>query len=323
MVTQKGPEDDFLESRARSFTDLWPVAPEYRIVDGHVCPMVDGRFIQQGSFHSSKGCSLYLPMARPEIPGELAKAATGRESDILTFASHNGLLGYPQELLDTRLLGLARLSVPDEGEEEPPLRGDPLPWVLAHARTVQLVLDLLARLDDDQELRVFLQTLTVRTGNLETIDFNCARRGYAYQMHSTRAQRPGEGPRDVALDLVATLLNEGLRGGVSRCLVVEHQKDKRQGFSSLFQFHNLLDCVYWHLADAAAGNWVRRCKNPKCGAFFVARSEKVKYCPPQFVPGFENKSVSQCMNRDKARKYRRDVKSKANATRRARRGRKR
>src|SRR3546814_14503652 len=51
-------------------------------------------------------------------------------------------------------------------------------------------------------------------------------------------------------------------------------------FRSLFRFHNLLDCLYWHLFDAAGGGWIRQCTDPQCGAYFVAKSERVKYCPP-------------------------------------------
>ena len=93
-IKKKMITDGFVESRSRGFTDRWPVAPDYQIVDGQICPLVDGQFIQAGTFHSFKGCQTYLPMTRVEIPGELAKMASGRELDGLDFVRRYGLLGY-------------------------------------------------------------------------------------------------------------------------------------------------------------------------------------------------------------------------------------
>ena len=106
-------------------------------------------------------------------------------------------------------------------------------------------------------------------------------------------------PRHAALFIVSTVLQKNLTG-VSRTLLMEEQDDGRPGFTSVFLPGNLLDCVYWHLADAALGGWVRRCANPRCGDFFVAKSAKVKYCPA--LRGY--KGVSPCMNQHKQQKHR-------------------
>ena len=62
MVIERLPPDlntqDFVESRSRSFTKLWPVAQDYAITEGRVVPVSDTG-------------ELYLPMARPELPGEI------------------------------------------------------------------------------------------------------------------------------------------------------------------------------------------------------------------------------------------------------------
>jgi len=54
------------------------------------------------------------------------------------------------------------------------------------------------------------------------------------------------------------------------------------------------------LADAAISGRVRRCANPDCGAWFVATSRKVKFCPAPrgyYAADDEREPVSLCMNR--------------------------
>lgn len=290
--------EGFLESRGRSFTDLWPVAPEYRIVDGHVCPLVNGQFIQQGTWTDTNGCRLYLPMARPELPGEFAKAATGRDVDLVEFVRRYGQLGYAQAWRIPEELVGARVLEGGHDETEPRLRGDPLAWCLAHARTVKLVLDLLGRLADDAALRAVTEQLKVRQDNgHEQFEYIAARRG---NLSPSRMVLPLMEPRATAYHIIQNVLNANL-AGVSRCLFVEWQDDSAtQGFTSLFSNRNLLDAVYWHLADAAVGGWVRQCADPRCRSFFVAKNEKVKYCPPPM--GYQG--VSPCMNRQKQQKHR-------------------
>ena len=103
-----------------------------------------------------------------------------------------------------------------------------------------------------------------------------------------------------SLEIVKDILNRNLTG-VARQIIVELQDDGELGFSTLFRPENLADCVYWHLADAAAGGWVRRCADPRCGAFFLARNRRVKYCPPPM--GILGDGVSPCMNRAKVRRH--------------------
>ena len=303
--------NEFAESRSRSFTTLWQVAPEYRIVDGHVCALVDEQPVQHSAVHPAQGRRTYLPMARPELPAEFAKAATGKESDVLAFVGTYGLLGYELEVLGTRLIQLVGAPEP---EPDPKGDGDPLTWILAHAKTVQLVLELLGLLDVDEHARgnaasSFLESLKVQDGDYETINYLAARRGCFYPTQHMRPTTAAEGHRVLALNIVADVLNENSAGGVSRELLVEPQEDGQQGFTAMFTFRNLLDCVYWHLADAASGGWVRRCGNPECGAFFVTKSARVKYCPPPMG----HLGVSPCMNRCKQRKYRENLKTKPRA----------
>ena len=311
MVTENSTSEDLDESRNRSFVHLWPVAEAYQVIDGYVCALVGGTLMRPGSLHTHPDCHRYLPMARPELPGALAKAATGEESDILTFVHHYGLLGYdrawriPEELIGVRTLSKGQHDLAAFQH------GDPIAWVVAHARTVKLLLHLIGTLDDPAAIQGAIDELRVRHSSPngtheESIDYLAAERGYLYPSPTQVAPMP---PRQAALFIVSTVLEKNLTG-VSRTLLMEEQDDGRPGFTAVFLPCNLLDGVYWHLADAALGGWVRRCANPRCVDFFVAKSAKVKYCPA--LRGY--KGVSPCMNqhkqqkhRDKARRTRQDT----------------
>ena len=121
----------------RSFATLWGVAQDYRVVDGHVCPVVDGELVRPGG---GVGHGLYPPMARPELPRELARAATGDEADVLEFVGRYGLLGYTEAWRFEELAGLITLYRGGEQAKQAKAPGDPLAWLVAHARTVKLVL---------------------------------------------------------------------------------------------------------------------------------------------------------------------------------------
>lgn len=291
--------EDFVESRDRGFTRLWMVAPEYRIVDHHVCPLVDGKLIHPGP-GDNRGMRNYMPMARPELPAELAKVSTERE--VLTFVERYGLLGYTQAWRLEEAAGMATLYSGGEQAKQPSAPGDPVGWVIAHAQTVKLLLDLIGSLDKEAALREQIESLTVErtqsggTHISNVIVTRVARRGYLRPSQMEMRPTP---PREAALWIISHVLDRNLTG-VSRELVVEYHDDGQRGFTSLFTFCNLMDCVYWHLADAVVGGWVRRCAYPRCGAFFVAKSKRTKYCPPPIG----NQSVSPCMNRHKQQSYR-------------------
>ena len=301
MVTTNLTTEDFDKSRSRSFVHLWPVAEAHQVIDGYVCALVGGKVMRPGTLHTHVDCRRYLPMAHPEIPSAFAKAATGKASDILTFVHHYGLVGYdrawriPEELIGARSLlkgqhDLAAFQY-----------GDPFAWVVAHARTVKLLLHLIGTLDDPAAIQGAIDELRVRRlspngTHEESIDYLAAERGYLYPSPTQVAPMP---PRHAALFIVSTVLAKNL-AGVSRTLFIEEQDDGRPGFAPVFLPCNLLDGVYWHLADAALGGWVRRCANPRCGDFFVAKSAKVKYCPA--LRGY--RGVSPCMNQHKQQKHR-------------------
>ena len=301
-VTQAVPNGaDFIESRGRSFADEWPVAEDYVIQSGLVRPRVGGKPVARE----------YLPMAQPELPAEFAKVGGGDgEGAVLGFIRRYGLLGYAQAWrFPFEELGAARSRF-----YTPNLAGDPVPWLVAHARAVALVGELARALDEPEALSLQIGQLTVRaaTGD-EMLAFSVPGRG---RTRPGQVQmRPRKSPRESALEIIAHILNENL-DGVSRTLLVEPQDDRRLGLTSLFTPLNLLDAIYWLLADAVVGARVRSCL--ACKRFFMATSDRMKFCPPPMGLA----GVSRCMNRFKQQQFRERKAARAKGGER-RRGRKR
>jgi hypothetical protein len=237
-----------------------------------------------------------MPMAQPELPHELAKARSGAEADLLAFVRRYGLLGYERAWSAEERAGVAALLGGDE--EKSPGPGDPVSWFVAHARTVGLVLDLLGSLrEGDAAVAQQVDRLVAKNDGAEVLRVVTAARGYL-RPTSWDGPKPSTRPRDDAVALVQLALEPNLTGVIR---TIGPRIDEEGGaLQSWFRPRNLLDSIYWHLADSAEGGWVRRCADPECGAFFVAKSDRVKYCPPPM--GY--RGVSPCMNRHKQRVHR-------------------
>ena len=231
MVTTNSTIEDLDKSRSRSFVTLWPVAEAYQqVIDGYVCALVGGTLMRPGALHTHPDCHRYLPMAHPEIPSAFAKAATGTESDILTFVHHYGLLGYDRAWrIPEELMGVRTLS---KGQHDMAAfqHGDPIAWVVAHARTVKLLLHLIGTLDDPAAIQGAIDELRVRRlspngTHEESIDYLAAERGYLYPSPTQIAPMP---PRQAALFIVSTVLEKNLTG-VSRTLLMESKTTDARG----------------------------------------------------------------------------------------------
>ena len=100
VLNSKGSDemnhDEILESESRSFNQLWPVAEDYIIEKGFILPVMGGKVVDPRSLMAltREEKSLYLPMGRPELPGEFARLADEDEEKVLNFVRRYGLLGY-------------------------------------------------------------------------------------------------------------------------------------------------------------------------------------------------------------------------------------
>jgi hypothetical protein len=282
---------ELLESRSRAFATTWWIAEDYAIDGAVVRPLVNGRPVDPLRGPEAKAKE-YSPLSYPEIVGEFAKLAGGQEGGILAFVRRYGLLGYWAAFrLAEEWLGATELG------HDPEIRGDPVAWILAHASAVNLVLELAEALSDPARLVAHIQRLTVRDDRgFEQLSYALPRRGLT--LASQVSQRPFRNSRDAALHVIVAILDVNLQG-VSRGMGIERRDDSRvPELVNLFYPENLLDCIYWHLADAVVGSSICRCEN--CQRFFIATHGRMRYCPR--LMGEEG--VSRCMNQAKQRSFR-------------------
>ncbi|MGE3959943.1 MAG: hypothetical protein AB7H96_24760 [Vicinamibacterales bacterium] len=305
MVTSHINVSEQMEARDRGFPIRWLVHSEYRIEEGKIRPSLNGQWLD---VFNSSGARTYFPMAdHPAMLSEFGKAASGAPADVLRFVHQFGLPGLwrtyhfneaPEHLRFLEAAGVVAIE------------GDPLSWVVHHARAVRLVLSLLNALEHPAPLQRELEQYRVQSEDGSTrLAFPSAQRGnifpFSYSVEDTTT------PREVALRVIARVLSRNIEG-VRRALVVEPNESGHLELQNQWQPNNLLDCIYWKLADVAMGGTVRHCADPQCGALFVATSDKMKFCPPPVG----NKGVSPCMNRFKQQRHREKVAAKRAASKR-------
>jgi len=167
---------------------------------------------------------------------------------------------------------------------------------------------LRAVLDDNSAISARLQELVVKESKTgaESLLLQVAQRGYTYPSESSF--RIFDDPRETALQIISGILNNNLKG-IPREIIIEWEaRKRRRELSSIFDPHNLLDSIYWLLADAVVMYTVKICKYHRCQRPFVATNERMEYCPPSIEPGKEidplNPPVSPCLNRAKQNKFR-------------------
>ena len=292
-IKPRSRDRDVPMARAVALGARW-VAPGYELHAGLVRPVVAGKTVDPTPWHDSPG-ELYFPLSCPELPGAFA-AVDGSEEAVLEFVRRYGLLGFHE-----CVTGAAN-------------RGEPISWVLAHARNVKLALEFAHASRDEGEAENALQKITVRypTGGYHLIhplalrdrDVPVVSRGLATILQTEigipRALLPD--PREAALQVVAAIISRNLEGnGIYRRLgtrKLSNKAESRVVLASEFASRSLLDAIYWLLADAVVEARVRRCAYSRCRRFFVATHERMRYCPPLM-----GEKVSSCGNRDKQRRF--------------------
>jgi hypothetical protein len=294
MAERPPPPEELAESQARSFPASWWVADAYRIERGFVIPLVGGAPIRVMDFYEGRAAMReYMPIAHPELPAEFAKLDGGGPDAVLAFVQRYGTPGFGRFRLDD-------------------VWGDPIAWILGHARAVRLVGDLASALDDEELLTQRLEELKATTGGSEWIAFPLMERDSRYPgVLNVSALSPVATGRETALSAISWQLNAVLPG-VSRAVAIRADAVPPR-LESFFNPEDLIACIYWLLADAVVGRTIRRCS--ACGRFFVATHDRMKYCPPPM--GHEG--ASRCMNRAKQRRLRAGQRAQR-APRRARRG---
>ena len=183
--------------------------------------------------------------------------------------------------------------------------GDPLDWILGHAKTVKLVLETAEALTDTALLTGLIERMRERdsyTGE-DFVRFSCFMR--ERRNPNSCSYGPWTDQRGAAMHIISMILDGNL-GGVTRSLTTQLEGQMTRGgkrvdvfrLESHFRFQSLLDCIYWLLTDAVLGRAVKKCIH--CGRYFVATHGKMKYCPPR--KGF--RGISPCANRHRVQKSR-------------------
>lgn len=291
-----------------SWRRLVPVAQHvsavYRIEDGFL--------VESGDMVTA-----YAPMAQPELPGELAKVRSAADAE--AFARRYGLLGFDMadrtlpEGLAEHVVALGREDVLQEImrdrkeyrrrlKEAGPEPRDPVEWVLAHAATVRVILELAHLLQDGDEaaLSRYLDQYRAQRASGEEVFLLRVARGGDFPP-GLAEYYPGGGVPATCRRIAAELINENLRGARRRV--------DRETLQSYFGLYTLIGCIYWLLADGIGRKQLRQCL--ACGAIFTATDDRMKYCPPPM--GLSG--ASRCMNRAKQRKLRAARQEQARRTR--------
>src|SRR5262249_48133292 len=244
------------------------------------------------------------------------------EREVLAFVHQYGHLGYYFAAESC----LARHSPElQELRKSKYTNGDPVSWIIAHAKAVQLVLQLREAFDDPVRLRQHLERLAseeddVRDGNRQLfLGIAFVDRGRLHATHSQLYTASDADPKHSALRIFSEILNPNLKGTYR---VVESapgdnswpnllRKDRSTSEDETpvnrLEFDSLMDCIYWHLANSVTKGTVRKCAFAGCGHLFITTNLKRRYCPlPSGMRG-----ESPCSNSDRQRNYRIARKQKA------------
>lgn len=256
----------------------WEVAADYTVQDRVLVEAVEV-------------AQRYAPATTPHVVTELAKLREGDEAQARAFAKRWGALGYVRLLKRT-----PGLSAHRRNELLSQARGDPLPWVWAHARGVHTCLDLLGYLQDADidGLERYLQTLRDERGHYPALTY-----GWRFELRSHT--RVGDSDAAAAArGLVAHVVTTNLEG-----LSMALEPTSEGTFRVIQTFDALCDLVYWHLANSVASlardrpGRLARCE--ECGAFFLRTDPRQRFCPAE---GPHSAGESRCAKRARARRLR-------------------
>jgi len=294
---------EYLESRTRSSVFCWWVAEDYCLKKDPmtsqtvILPIIKGRVSETAWTAPPADANPYMPMARPELPGEFAKLAGQSEDKYLDFFRRYGYLGYHENYDWDELVGAGVQKF-----HNPRLTGEPFSWVQAHASTVKLAMDLGERVNDELRLLEFMESLQVQdqdTGR-KRLFVNYAIRGHTRPVQTEINRTAFPDYQYIALFILAKILGENIAGQQREFLIMPKDDNEGHGLTSVFGQRNLIGSIYWLLADAVSEESIRNCEY--CHHPFVATSEKMKYCPRRMGED----GISLCLNRKKQQTWQRE-----------------
>lgn len=258
-----------------SLPQTWSVFSDYKVKD---------RRIQPKPKKQKEAPTFYVPAARTELPGEIAKLERNDIASVLKFARRYGSLGF------------SHLSP----KEDKPY-GDPLQWVWLHADTLRLALTLKELIDHQKtdELKRLLFELSQgedRSKEYPTPAVTYARldKQQTIVFCPTSGASPDAVVQTLAANMLCTIVNNNIAN-----LRPELTWRKINGtFQQHFLFTGLIEVAYWHVANALQGGMIKRCQRSGCGGLFIQTDQRQRFCPTG------DKRESPCAVLDRVRRKR-------------------
>jgi hypothetical protein len=213
----------------------------------------------------------YTPTNQKGLLGAFLEVAQNRATPV-SFVNRFGLLGY-------------NFLVPEQNKCKE--GGDPIPWFLAHARTVYVLASLTNLIKSIKERSEARKKLATYLAELPLGPY--AQGGRVIKMDlSTRSSKPLLS----ALGIIRTLTNPNLGDTGYRI------QWTARGLNNFFSFQALIQVIYWQLAHEFDSRLIIRCC--ECGRIFVSHNPRTQFCLPEGA-----KKISPCKSKWNTRNTRR------------------
>lgn len=284
-------------ARSSGLGGTWTVFDKYEIANGFIVPVGEPDRLTLGKTAYSVR-TVYYPQLEKSLVSELAKVYRGTLTP-LEFVNLFGLLGHDP----AATVGM-----------------DPLDWFMAHARTVAVILDLMAKLGFLEDVQLDEKAIESQLRSLDpgafaagaglcriVVQFTSTPHNLAWATWKDDGATlevlvPPGGVVQAAQKLIVQLINRNLVG-ITPTLKFD---DKTGDFSASFTFQALFNVVYWHLREVILRGTLRTCE--ECGAPFIATDKRQRFCPPP-----EGVKESRCATRRRGRERYRNKKRNAPA----------
>lgn len=243
---------------------------------------LENGILKPGELNLKQGELTLWPFRRPDLPTEFAKVHDDKSA--IRFELDYAPLGYDY------LVGS-----PDDQKG-----GDPLEWVLEHARFVRFAIDLVYSFahQDAPSLKTLLKEHTTKIeyetpmldsgivmsskGSFPYAELRVFTypSGFSYKEGTTLFPTIDSDILGVIPSLIANLVNDNTKN--------MHQELWQDEFLWVMRFRSLIEVIWSMVGDIALkstgeGDYFRRCE--WCNTPFLATDKRQRFCPPPEVGG--------------------------------------
>ena len=172
--------------------------------------------------------------------------------------------------------------------------GDPLPWVWAHVRTLRFCIDLGPYIENDEEERLasFLRKYPWsnqhglwRTAPITDLAFQ-------HQLLSPAWHKPNN---LTFLQFAKYLRREIINKNIQNIRIALQPDGNSE--RSFFVSQSLIEMAYWHLQNHVLGGTIKQCERNGCGAYFIQKHGRERFCPEPKQSGSKNESRCAVLHR--------------------------